>query len=49
MISSNVIPVIKSRTLRWAGHVAGMEGGEGCRQDFCGETRGNERTCKSQE
>jgi hypothetical protein len=34
--SPNIIRVIKSRRLRWAGHVARME--ERCIQDFRGET-----------
>jgi hypothetical protein len=34
--SANIIRLIKSRRLRWAGHVARM-GKEGCR-DFGGET-----------
>jgi hypothetical protein len=34
--SSNIIRVIKSRRMRWAGHVACME--ERCIQGFCGET-----------
>jgi len=32
----NIIPVMKSRSMRRAGHVAGMEGGEGI-HDFGGE------------
>jgi hypothetical protein len=34
--SSNIIRVIKSRRMRWAGHIARM--GERCIQDFGGET-----------
>jgi hypothetical protein len=34
--SPNIIRVIKSRTMRWAGHVACM--GEKCTQGFGGET-----------
>ena len=36
--SSNVIRVIKSRRMRWAGHVARMGGEEGRIQGFDGET-----------
>jgi hypothetical protein len=36
--SPNIIRVIKSRRMRWAGHVARMGGGERCIQDFGGET-----------
>jgi hypothetical protein len=36
--SPNIIRVIKSRRMRWAGHVAFTEGGERCIQDFGGET-----------
>jgi hypothetical protein len=35
--SSNIIRVIKSRRMRWAGHVARM-GEKQCIQDFGGET-----------
>jgi hypothetical protein len=35
-LSPNIIRLIKSRRMRWAGHVARM--GEGCTQDFGGET-----------
>ena len=44
---TNTIRVIKSRTLRWAGHVARMGEGEECMQDFGGETRRNEGTCNT--
>jgi hypothetical protein len=36
--SPNIIRVIKSRRMRWAGHVARMGGKERCIQDFSGET-----------
>jgi hypothetical protein len=36
--SSNIIRVIKSRKMRWAGHVARMEEGERCIQNFGGQT-----------
>jgi len=36
--SPNTIQVIKSRRMRWAGHVACMGGEESCIQDFGGET-----------
>jgi hypothetical protein len=37
--STNIIRVIKSRRVRWAGHVARM-GEEKCLHDFGGDTRG---------
>ena len=36
--SPNIIRVIKSRRMRWVGHVAGMGGLEMCSQGFGGET-----------
>ena len=37
--SPNIVRVIKLRRMRWAGHVARMEGGrERCAQGFGGET-----------
>jgi hypothetical protein len=36
--SPNIIRVIKSRRMRWAGHVARMVEGERCIQGFGGET-----------
>jgi hypothetical protein len=36
--SPNIVRVIKSRRMRWAGHVAHMGGKETCTQDFGGET-----------
>ena len=36
--SPNIIQVIKSRRMRWAGHVACMEGQEMCIQGFGMET-----------
>jgi hypothetical protein len=36
--SSNIIRVIKSRRMRWTGHVARLGVGERCVQDFDGET-----------
>jgi hypothetical protein len=35
--SPNIIRVIKSRRMRWAGHVARLGKGEKCIQDFGGE------------
>jgi hypothetical protein len=32
--SSNIVRVIKSRRMRWMGHVARIEGGERCLQGF---------------
>jgi hypothetical protein len=34
----NIIWVIKSRRMRWAGHVAHIGGEEKCIKGFCGET-----------
>ena len=45
--SPNVIRVIKSRRIWWAGHVAHMR--ERCIQGFGGETWGKETTWKTQE
>jgi hypothetical protein len=42
--SPNIIWVIKSRRIRWAGHVARMGGKERCIPDFGGETRGKATT-----
>jgi hypothetical protein len=36
--SPNIVRVIKSRRMRWAGHVARMGGGERLVQGFGGET-----------
>ena len=36
--SPNIVRVIKSRRIRWAGHVARNGGGERCVQGFGGET-----------
>ena len=40
--SANIVRVIKSRRLRWAGHVARMGRGEGGVQGLGGETGGKE-------
>jgi hypothetical protein len=37
--SPNIVRVIKSRRMRWAGHVARMGGGERCLQGFGWEAR----------
>ena len=43
----NIVPVVKSRRLRWAGHVARM--GEGrCAHGSSGETRGKEAIGETQ-
>jgi hypothetical protein len=34
----NIVRVVKSRRMRWAGHVARMGGGEKCSQGCGGET-----------
>jgi hypothetical protein len=44
---SNIVRVIKSRRLRWAGHVARMEGGERFLQGFGWEARRKETTGKT--
>ena len=36
--SPNIVRVIRSRIMRWAGHVARMGGEESCIQGFGGET-----------
>jgi hypothetical protein len=36
--SPNIIRVIKSRRMRWAGHVARIGEGERCIQEFGGDT-----------
>ena len=41
--SPNIVRVIKSRRMRWAGHVARMGEGRGV-QDLGGETGGKETT-----
>ena len=41
--STNVIRLIISRRMRWAGNVARIEGHERSIQEFCGETWGRER------
>ena len=42
----NIVRVIKSRRMRWAGHVARMGEGRGC-IGSCWETRGKETTGKT--
>ena len=44
----NIVRVVKSRRMRWAGHVARMGGGERCAQCSSGETRGKEATGETQ-
>jgi hypothetical protein len=44
--SPNSSRVIKSRRMRWAGHVLRM-GDDRCVQDFDGDTWGKESTCKT--
>ena len=46
--SPTIIRVIKSRRMRWAGHVARMGGEESRVQGFGGETRGKETTGETQ-
>jgi hypothetical protein len=43
--SPNIITQIKSRRMRWAGHVACM--GEECVQGFDGKSRRKETACKT--
>ena len=38
LYSPNIVRVVKSRRMRWAGHVARMGGGERCAQGSSGET-----------
>jgi hypothetical protein len=45
--SPNIIRAIKSRRMRWAGHVAGMGKRRGVYR-VVEETRGKETTCKTQ-
>ena len=46
--SPNIVRVIKSRRMRWAGHVARMGKSRGVYRVFGGETRGKETTWKAQ-
>jgi hypothetical protein len=43
----NIVRVIKSRRMRWAGHVARMGGGERCLQGFGWEARREESPGKT--
>jgi hypothetical protein len=45
--SPNIIRVIKSRRMRWAGHVARMEDGRGVYRVLVGEARRQETTGKT--
>jgi hypothetical protein len=44
--SHNIVRVIKSRRVRWAGHVSRIGGGESCLQGFDWEARREETTGK---
>jgi hypothetical protein len=44
--SPSIIRIIKSRRMRWAGHVAGM-GRRGTRIEYCGKSRKKETTRKT--
>ena len=46
--SPNIVRVIKSRRMRWAGHVACMWEGRGVYQGAGGETRGEETAGETQ-
>ena len=46
--SPNIVWVIKSREMRWAGHVICMGGEKRCIQGFGGETWGKEITWETQ-
>jgi hypothetical protein len=46
--SPNIVRVIKSRRMRWAGHVARMGGKERCVQDFDRETQWKATTWENQ-
>jgi hypothetical protein len=45
--SPNIIRMIKSRRMRWTGHVARMGGDEKCIYDIGGEARRKETTRKT--
>ena len=45
--SPNIVRVIKSRRMRWVGHVARMGLGEGGVSGLCGETGGKETTVET--
>jgi hypothetical protein len=45
--SPNIIIMIKSRRVRWIGHVARMRGGQGCIQDIGGKARRKETIRKT--
>jgi hypothetical protein len=42
--SPSIIRIIKSRRMRWAGHVARIGGGGECIEDFGGKARREETT-----
>jgi hypothetical protein len=44
----NIVQVVKSRRMRWVGHVAHMGGGEWCAQGVGGEARGKEAIRETQ-
>jgi hypothetical protein len=44
--STNIVRMIKSRRMRWVGHIAGMKEGE-CMQSFGGKARGKETTMET--
>jgi hypothetical protein len=45
--SPNIVRMIKSRRMRWAGHVACMREGGSCLRGFCCEARRQETTGKT--
>jgi hypothetical protein len=45
--SPNIVRMIKSRRMRWMGHVARMEEGRGVHKVLGGETRGKETIGKT--
>jgi hypothetical protein len=47
--SPNIIRIIKSRRMRWAGHVARIGGEEACIQDIGGRARRKDITRKNQD
>jgi hypothetical protein len=49
LYSPNIIKMIKSRRMRWAGHVARMGGKEECIKDIGGENQKERNHCEDQD